>query len=112
MVRLKCDVKTCVFYENKNCIRETIFVSGLDAIKEDETNCNSYHKRERNKEKQNLFKSEISRIDDPNYYMEIGCEAINCKYNDHHKCQADKIKIAGRKASKIKDTFCSSFENK
>ena len=50
----------------------------------------------------NLFKT-------PEKNLEVGCEAVNCVYNEQRHCQAEHIGIAGDGAVEASQTECSSF---
>jgi len=109
MPRLKCGVKSCIFYHDNNCTRSSIIVKGPTALDRDETRCHSYHRKKPEDKNDFLYKIEIGSIGEINYHMPVYCEAINCKYNQQQICYAKEIKINGSRAHSTKDTFCSSF---
>ncbi|MCK9536530.1 MAG: DUF1540 domain-containing protein [Bacilli bacterium] len=109
MPRLKCDVNSCIFFQNNNCTRSSIVVKGPTALDEAETRCHSYHRKMPNDKNDFLYQIEIGSIGEINYHMPVYCEAINCKYNLYQVCYAKDIKIGGSRALSTKDTFCSSF---
>lgn len=108
---LKCGVNTCTYFYDGRCSKSVIKVSGDEATREHDTNCSSYHKRDRvGVDNYNL---EIGTIDDIiSDYLSVNCEAANCIYNRNYLCYAKDIKIDGTNAKKYVDTFCSSFVNK
>ncbi|HHZ17796.1 MAG TPA: DUF1540 domain-containing protein [Acholeplasmataceae bacterium] len=108
MPRLKCGVKTCVFYRERHCTRENIVVKGSTALAEEETKCQSFS-REVPDNRDDRYKMEIGSIGEINYHMPVYCEAVNCKFNTHRVCRAKEIKIDGSRALHSDQTFCSSF---
>ena len=111
MSRLKCGVKTCVFYRERHCTRASIIVKGATALAEEETRCQSYSRDVPDK-RDDSYLMEIGSIWEINYQMPVYCEAVNCKYNSHRICYAKEIKIDGSRALHPDQTFCSSFEVK
>lgn len=111
MPLLKCGVDTCTYFYENRCSKSVIKVTSFDALQEKETNCASFHKRDRTAfDDYNL---EIATIDEIiSDYLSVNCTAINCVYNRNELCYAKEIKIDGTKAKFYKDTFCSSFVNK
>lgn len=108
MPELKCGVNSCVYNYNQLCSKSAIKVSGADALREKETSCLSYHKRDR--EANDHYNLEIGTIEDIiSDYLSVNCEAFNCVYNRNALCYAKDIKIDGTKAKHKHDTFCSSF---
>ena len=108
---LKCGVDTCTYYYDNRCSKSMIKVTGFDANKEDETNCSSYHRKDRIAF--DSYNLEIGTIDDIiTEYLSVNCDAVNCLYNRNLLCYAKDIKIDGTNAKKYIDTFCSSFVNK
>lgn len=108
---LKCGVNTCTYFYDHRCSKSVIKVTGDDALREDETNCSSYHKRDRHAEDD--YNLEIGTIDNIiSDYLSVNCEALNCIYNRNELCYAKDIKIDGTRAKHSEETFCSSFVNK
>lgn len=79
-------------------------VDGHDAKEPSETCCGSFDEN-KGGAFTNLFKT-------PEKKLEVGCEAVNCVYNQERKCSADHIGIAGDGASNSSQTQCSSFKAK
>ena len=42
--------------------------------------------------------------------LEVNCEAVNCVYNEGHRCAAEHIGIGGGKANSASQTECTSFK--
>jgi len=44
----------------------------------------------------------------------VGCNAVNCVYNDNSskKCVAENIMVGGYDSTQKTDTFCSTFSEK
>lgn len=111
MPLLKCGVDTCSYFYDGKCSKSVIKVSGYGALKESDTNCASYHKR--NRTAYDDYNLEIATIDDIiSDYLSVNCSALNCIYNRNELCYAKDIKIDGTNAKLYKDTCCSSFVNK
>lgn len=108
MPLLKCGVNTCTYFYDGRCSKSVIKVTGNDAIREKETNCSSYHLRDRHAE--DNYNLEIATIDDIiSDYLSVNCEALNCTFNRNALCYAKDIKIDGTRAKNSTETFCSSF---
>lgn len=111
MPLLKCGVNTCSYFYNEKCSKSVIKVTKESDSSYNETNCSSYHKKDRTAVDD--YNLEIATIDDIiSDYLSVNCEAYNCIYNRNELCYAKDIKIDGTKAKMYKDTFCSSFVNK
>ena len=100
MTALDCNVSTCGFNDERCCCRSEIDVKGTKADHTDDTCCGSFKKG--SAESQNSTRT-------PNTNLSIGCEAVNCAFNDSNKCSADHIDIAGTSANDAGQTICSSF---
>lgn len=112
MPRLKCDVKSCIFFEKHNCTRNSIDVGGRSALDNTETCCDSYHRKLKDTKKNDIYKMEIGSIGEENYHLTVSCSAVNCRFNKEKACHAKEIKIGDDHAKSLKDTFCISFEMK
>lgn len=100
MTGLDCSVSTCYYNEDKCCCRSEIQVNGDSADKNDDTCCGSFKKQ--SSETTNSSKT-------PNPELSVGCDALNCVYNEDKICNADHIDISGHSADKSEQTLCSTF---
>ena len=104
MTKLGCSVTTCVHNSEKCCCRQGILVEGAGAHDSCDTCCGSFDENRGGLFK-NLFKTPESRID-------VECSAVNCLYNDEHRCRAERITIMGDGAKAVGQTECVSFRQK
>ena len=77
-------------------------VDGHDAKEKEQTCCGSFDENKGGLFK-NVFKTPESRL-------EVSCEAVQCIYNETHRCAAEHIGIAGDGASRAEQTLCTTFE--
>lgn len=98
MTNIKCNVKTCKYYNNDKCMSSEIDVGKRDAVKKEQTICETYRKKGKGS-----FLTEFGLL---NAYSnhDICCEAKNCKYNDKCICKKDSIQI------NEKHKECESFK--
>lgn len=103
MTYLKCSATTCIYNKNELCSKGDINVMGDNARQSDETCCGSFRERTSdsvtNSMTEGTGKKEIL----------IDCKAHNCTYNEHCKCTAGSIGIAGAGAKDSCDTKCDTF---
>ena len=111
MPRLKCGVTHCTYWVEQYCVREGITVKGDTALKENETRCSSFKHSNRERAEKN-YNLEIGTFGNPNKYLDVSCEAVNCVFNRNLLCYAKDIKIDGTRAKQSRETFCSSFQLK
>lgn len=102
MPMLRCSAITCLYNEQECCSKGDIMVSGEQAHRADETNCESFVERKNG----SVFNSAGCGCDKIN----IQCKAHGCVYNDSEKCEAAQVNIAGSNASVCQDTKCGTFE--
>lgn len=102
MTQLECSVTNCLHNADRRCCKQAIIVDGHEAMEKEETYCGSY---DENKEGffKNVFKTPENRL-------EIDCEAINCIYNEGHRCHAEKVGIRGERANSAEQTLCETFK--
>ena len=104
MVSLKCNVATCLHNEDNYCCKQAIQVDGEDAKTVQETSCGSFDKRGEEAYR-NVYEN-------PNQSLQVGCEAVNCIYNQQRVCRAPKIDITGSSANTSMQTACATFQTK
>jgi len=102
MVRLDCDVKTCIHNADSCCCRGNILVDGEDADTKECTCCASFYEK--------TDSSYRNQYETPDVSLAVDCEAVNCRYNENHICRAEHINISGQSASDCRDTLCETFE--
>lgn len=102
MTRLDCNVTSCLHNSESCCCKSEIMVDGSQARNSADTCCGSYDEN-RGGAFTNLFKT-------PEKQLSVGCEAVNCAYNQEYRCKAEHIAIAGDGASEAAQTKCSSFK--
>lgn len=100
MTFLDCSVTGCVYNEDRCCCKGDIKVEGSDAKRNEETCCGSF--KERRGGGSNA-EGRISKL------VDVACEACNCEFNEHKKCSAEHIGIAGGSACTCGETECASF---
>ena len=98
---LDCSVNTSVHYADNCCCRREILVEGTHAHSENETCCGNFDER-REGCCENSAKEACMQL-------AVGCEAINCVYNENRKCNAEHIGISGSNAKIADQTMCASF---
>ena len=101
MTKLDCNVTSCMHNADNCCCKSEIIVDGHQAKDCCETCCGSFDEN-KGGASTNLFKT-------PEKNLEVGCEAVNCVYNEQRHCQAEHIGIAGDGAVEASQTECSSF---
>ncbi len=116
MTILGCSVDKCVNNVAGMCSADIINIQGLNAHSSSGTECKTFAK----KGFTNAFKS----IANTNYTGEliqmmttdeivmnptIRCEALNCSYNEKHRCMAANIHVFGPQASSSHGTECETF---
>jgi len=108
---LSCGVKGCTYFYDGKCSKSVIKVSGIDAIRELETSCQSFQAKTR--VAHDNYNLEIATLDNIiSDHVSVNCEAMNCLFNRNYLCYAKEIKIDGTTANKKEETFCHSFINK
>lgn len=102
MTKLDCNVTSCIHNADNCCCKQAIVVDGCHAKDCCDTCCGSFDEN-RDGTFTNLFKT-------PEKRLEIDCEAVNCIYNEQHRCQAEHVGISGNGASQAGQTECSTFK--
>lgn len=105
MSDLRCSVENCVYNEEKYCCKGDIMVGGKNAVRKDDTCCDSF--RERKEEG-----SYTSAVLHPSQTISIDCEAEKCVYNNNYKCHAEHVDIKGCGACDCRETTCATFKEK
>ena len=85
MTILKCSATKCLYNENELCSRGDIEITGDNAHRADETNCEK---------------------------INIDCKAQECTYNDQRKCTASAIDVVGCSTDGCNETKCNTFSCK
>jgi hypothetical protein len=101
MTNLRCGVTNCVYNNDALCDKSVIKVSGDHADTPKETCCSSFHDSKGSTRNKSAGMATLETI--------IACSAKNCSYNEHEKCNARSIEVAGRGASDSEETLCSTF---
>lgn len=103
---LDCNVVSCIYNKIDCCCRGKIQVEGRQAEDSEETCCGSFVEIGENRD------SYTDKIERPDVYLYVDCDASNCIYNKSLKCDADRIGITGGIASATQNTNCGSFQSK
>lgn len=103
MPELKCGVVTCVHNKQNYCELDSIEVVGSSAQVSEQTSCGSFVEK-----KGEQYSNAMSGTASPT--SDIVCQAVECKYNDSHKCYAGKISVTGTDACKTEETECATFK--
>lgn len=104
MVRLDCNVKTCIHNAENCCCRGNILVDGQDANTKESTACASFYEKSDD--------SYRNQYETPDVSLAVDCEATNCRYNENMICCAEHINISGSSASDKRQTECATFESR
>lgn len=104
MPALVCSAQRCMYNNAMYCSRGDITVGGEKAKTCQDTCCESFQERRR----ENVQSSAGS----PSARTEIGCGAVNCRYNDGCVCHAEHVDISGAAACECEETECVTFEDK
>ncbi|MCI6675674.1 MAG: DUF1540 domain-containing protein [Clostridiales bacterium] len=104
MTNLKCSVTNCVYNDSHLCSKDAIRVGGEEATEQQYTCCESFCDCHHSSAKNNA-NCAIPQT-------KIGCEAVNCIYNENRYCHANHIDITGNGAGKPEQTECSTFKMK
>lgn len=111
MPKLKCKAEDCIYNYDWLCARGYVDIDGIDSKRKEETCCKSYVSK--NQVGQD---TEFASLDEmPRGVTEVYCDAINCVYESHERCHADRIEIQdqnGEAHVTTHDTFCKTFEPK
>ena len=102
MTKLECNVTNCLHNADNCCCKQAIMVDGHDAKEKEQTCCGSFDENKGGLFK-NVFKTPESRL-------EVSCEAVQCIYNENHRCAAEHIGNAGDCAIRAEQTLCTTFE--
>lgn len=101
MTRLKCSVENCMYNQDKLCAKGDIMVGGQEAVKPNETCCESFRERTGSMTNSTAQASEE---------ISVKCHATKCRFNENCMCSAEEIGIAGSNACTCSETECASFE--
>ncbi|MGN0298633.1 MAG: DUF1540 domain-containing protein [Lachnospiraceae bacterium] len=103
MPSLECSVKNCYYNDNNCCCKRAIIVEGQEATEKNMTCCGSFDKQKEGVQN--------SCCEPPQHHLTVECDAVNCRYNEQHKCHADKIDISGQGSTQSAEgTNCATFE--
>lgn len=102
MTGLKCGVTSCAHNCDHCCCKDEIIVEGNHATESHNTCCGSFDSRERERY--------VNMNETPNGQLKVGCEAVNCVYNENRFCHADHIDISGGGAGTAEQTECATFK--
>ena len=102
MTELQCNVTSCASNAANHCCRPEIHVAGQNAHHCDATCCASFQDKQQ-------AATNVVRYDVPDQKLDIRCEAHNCKYNEHGKCDADCVQVGGNGACCCEQTECDTF---
>ena len=113
---LECSAVNCIHNAAGNCIASVINVSGENASRSSETQCDTFNDRAEaygtsnftnmnlGGELRQLFSNGPLTLS-----PKISCEAENCTFNDSKICMADTVKVKGDGADTSSGTRCETF---
>lgn len=104
MVNLTCGATNCSYNKDNSCCKGDIMVGGKNACECNATNCESFHKRDRD--------AYTSSIAHPSKNISVDCEAEKCVYNSDYRCKAEHVDIKGCNACTSHETLCATFKEK
>lgn len=102
MAKLDCDVVNCTYNKDASCVRKNIGVEGDTARYASETCCGSFEVK-----RKGCCSNAMS--EDAAKDTDVNCGAVECKFNQNHKCSANHIGISGKYADDMSETECASF---
>lgn len=119
MTKLGCSADKCVNNVSSMCSADIIHIQGLNAHSSSGTECKTFAQ----KGFTNAFKSMantnytgelIQMMINDEIFMtpRIKCDALNCGYNQSHRCIASDIHVFGSQASSRHGTQCETFVEK
>ena len=103
MTILNCTAMTCMYNKDQRCCKGDIQVMGDHAKSADETCCGSF--RDRSQESFSNSAKETCGCEK----IDVDCKAHECTYNEHCRCTASSIDIAGQNACSCQETRCNTF---
>ena len=103
MAELKCVAENCVYNKDCLCSKGDIMVGGKHADSIDDTCCESFMEKRKDRD------SYSNSTSHPSKYISIDCEAENCKYNHSLRCVAEHVDIRGNGANSSSGTICATF---
>ena len=104
MTNLKCSVTNCVYNDSNLCSKDEMNVGGEHAKEQSCTCCESFC----NCNHASASAKNVCQTATPQ--TKIGCEAVNCIYNENRYCHADHIDISGNGAGTAQQTECATFK--
>ena len=102
MPELRCGVVTCKHNKQNYCDLDKIEVVGSSAQHSEQTSCGSFVER-KGEQYTNSAKEASERSD-------VLCQAVECEYNESHKCYAGRIDVMGSNANRVEETECATFK--
>lgn len=102
MTNLKCSATNCMHNCDCYCCKGEILVEGSDAKEKDCTCCGSFDLKTEH--------SARNSFETPDQMLKVGCEAVNCIYNEARICHAPHIDISGPSAREAQSTECATFK--
>lgn len=121
---LSCSATVCVNNMSGICSASTIHISGVDAHRSEETQCETFDERGLKNSLSNVLNMNVigqfkQVFDNDSIEMSprIRCEAINCKHNEEELCLAKNILVDVLEGSCIdktplciEKTQCETFD--
>ncbi|MEG0579931.1 MAG: DUF1540 domain-containing protein [Niameybacter sp.] len=101
---LSCNARTCMYNVEECCSKGDIQVAGEEAVRADETCCNSFCER--------VGTAMVNSTSCGCKTVGVECEATCCRFNEDEKCDAGKVAIAGSSACNCDETRCGTFQKK
>lgn len=113
---LDCSAVNCIHNAGGACVASVINVTGENASRSAETQCDTFLDRVEAQGTSNFtnlnlggeLRQLFSNSSVP-MSPRIGCEAENCTFNDSRKCTADSVKVKGDGADTSGGTRCETF---
>ena len=108
MTDLVCNVKSCAYNRGSLCSRNSIRVDGKNAVKRDQTACDSFECKG-----QSFTNAALDHSAEES--TAVSCSACDCTFNHSGACGADRISVCScgcEEPSVCADTECASFRRK
>ena len=109
MSKLTCGAVGCAHNCESLCCKGEICVGGDHARNCADTCCENYAALRDGMAVRNSYTSSISH---PSENVNIDCEVASCIYNEHYKCNAERVDISGRGGADKSTTSCQTFRRR
>lgn len=100
MAHIVCTVSNCYYNKREGCTAPSLNVDGEQADESRFTCCDTFIEQK---------PGVRSSLSEPKSNTQISCKATHCVYNEHEKCEAERVVVNGKNADHPEETCCSTF---